>query len=77
MHQHMAPGDPSGAPCWCNDMTGSAPIITAETPSLPADVIQVPAGPLSGRALTPPLTGSPPASPSYAPTPPPPNARNG
>lgn len=77
MHQNMSPGDPSGAPCWCSDMTGNATPIAAETPSLPADLILLAAGPLSARSIAHPLAGSPPASPSYAPTPPPPNARNG
>ena len=77
MHQDMSPGDPSGAPCWCSDMTGNDALIAAETPSLPADLILLPASPLSGRAITLTLTGSPPASPSYTPTPPPPNACDG
>lgn len=77
MHQDMSPGDSSGAPCWCNDMAGHATLIATETPSLPADLILMPAGPPSGSSITLPLTGSPPASPAYAPTPPPPNARNG
>lgn len=77
MHQDMAPRDSSGAPCWCSDMAGNATLIAAERPSLPADLILLPAGPPPGGAITLPLTGSPPASPSYAPTPPPPNVRNG
>jgi hypothetical protein len=77
MHQDMSPGDSSGAPCWCSDMAGHVTLIAAETPSLPADLILVPAGPRSGGTITLQLTGSLPASPAYAPTPPPPNVRNG
>lgn len=77
MRQGMSPGDASGASCWCSDMAGPVTIIAAETPSLPADLILMPAGSSSGRAMTQPPTASLPASPTYAPTPPPPNARNG
>ena len=77
MHQDMSSRDSSGAPCWCNDMAGNATLIAVETPSLPADLILLPAGPPPGGAITLPPTGSPPASPVYAPTPPPPNVRNG
>lgn len=77
MHQGMRPGDPSHAPCWCSDMTGNATPIAAEMASLPADLILMPAGPVPGLAIALPLAASLPASPSFAPTPPPPNARNG
>jgi hypothetical protein len=77
MHQDMSPGTPSDAPCWCSDMTGNATLIAAETPSLPAELILLPAGSLPSWSIGLPLTGSLPASPSYAPTPPPPNARIG
>lgn len=77
MHQDMSPRDSSGAPCWCSDMAGNATPIAAETPSLPADLVVMPAGPRSAGSIALPRAGSPPTSPSYAPTPPPPNARNG
>ena len=77
MHQDMSSGDSSGAPCWCDDMAGHTTLIATETPSLPADRILLPAGPRPAGSITLPLTGSPPASPSYAPSPPPPNVRNG
>ncbi len=77
MHQGMPTGDSSGAPCWCSDMAGDATLFAAETPSLPADLILMPAAPLFTGPVTLPLAGSPPASPAYAPTPPPPNAQLG
>jgi hypothetical protein len=77
MHEGMPPDDRSGAPCWCSDMTGNTTPIAAETPSLPADNILLPAGAVPRQAIAMPFTGSHPPSPSYAPTPPPPNERNG
>jgi hypothetical protein len=77
MHQDMSSRDSSGAPCWCSDMAGDATLFAAETPSLPADLILLPAAPLFTGPVALPLTGSPPASPTYAPTPPPPNAHLG
>lgn len=77
MHQGMAAGDPSGAPCWCSDMAGNAAPIAAETLCLPADLILISVGAGSETAIAPSGAGSPPASPSYAPTPPPPNDRAG
>jgi hypothetical protein len=73
MHQGMQHGTRSSAPCWCNDMTGSGPLILTETASLPADLIRMPDNPAPRLTIVAPPIASPPPSPSYAPTPPPPN----
>lgn len=77
MHQGMAPGDSSRAPCWCSDMGGNATVIATETPSLPAERVLLPADPVPGLAIVAPIAGLIPPSPCYAPTPPPPNERHG
>lgn len=77
MHQGMPARSPSSAPCWCSDMAGNATLVAAETPSLPADAIFLPAGPVPAPAIALPFAGTLRASPSYAPTPPPPNQRIG
>lgn len=73
MHQDMQHGTRSSAPCWCNDMTGSGPLIVTETASLPADLIRMPGNPAPRLAIVALPVASLPPSPSYAPTPPPPN----
>lgn len=74
MHERMHHGSPSEAPCWCSSMTGGAIPIGAEAPSLPAGTIVLAAWPLPRRTFPMPPPASLPLSPSYAPTPPPPNA---
>jgi hypothetical protein len=75
MHQGMHHGMPGHAPCWCGDMTGNAALLASDAPALPSDWTVLPSGaaPL-GTVITLP-SDAPPISPSYAPTPPPPNER--
>ena len=73
MHQGMHHGTPSHAPCWCGEMTGNSPLLASDAPALPADW----SVPRFGAALLTRVSAlssdAPPISPSYAPTPPPPN----
>jgi hypothetical protein len=72
MHQGMHHGTPSRAPCWCGDMTGNTASLATEAPALPAHWSVVP----DAVALTAPIalpSDAMPISPSFAPTPPPPN----
>lgn len=73
MHQGMHAGGPSDAPCWCDDMSGSTPLLAPEAPGLPSIRTPLPCGTAPAAAPVTLRSDSPPASPSYAPTPPPPN----
>jgi hypothetical protein len=77
MHQTMHRGGPEQAPCWCDDMAGTTAVFAPEAPALPAIQIVLPDHATPGSAPLPSRTDSPPASPSYAPTPPPPNGLRG
>jgi hypothetical protein len=64
-------GAPAGGPCYCGEMTGSADLaVSVALPApLPApSAIKMPVGTVTYRSLF-----SLPPSPSFAPTPPPPN----
>jgi len=74
MPSPMGHGAGTQAPCWCPDMSGAAAV---ELPTLPAATPE-PTGPtisLPVVAIALPLQSLPlPESPSFPPTPPPPNA---
>jgi len=74
MPSSMVHGAGTQAPCWCPDMSGAAAV---ELPTLPAatpgqTVLGIPDP--SVTAVSHPQSVALPASPSFAPTPPPPNA---
>jgi len=76
MHHSMRHhGGPGGGPCWCDDMTGGGtpliPTVEAVSPATTAVILPVcnAVAPVFQAPLTP-------ESPSFAPTPPPPNGRS-
>lgn len=77
MHQGMHGSGPSKTPCWCGDMTGNTTLLVPEAPALPSIGAAIPCHTPPVNAWLAPRSDSPPASPSYAPTPPPPNGPRG
>jgi hypothetical protein len=73
MHQSMHGSGPSKTPCWCGDMTGNTALLAPEAPALPSLGATIPSHTAPVSAWLAPRSDSPPASPSYTPTPPPPN----
>jgi hypothetical protein len=75
MPSTMGHGAGTQAPCWCPNMSGAAAV---EVPTLPA-VTPEPSGPILNlpviAVLLPLQSLTLPESPSFPPTPPPPNAR--
>jgi len=75
MHQGMRHGTPSHAPCWCGDMTGDTALLASDAPALPSNWTALPTAAAPLATVIPLPSDAPPISPSYAPTPPPPNGR--
>jgi hypothetical protein len=73
-HHAMQHAGSNGGSCWCDDMTGGGFTLLPVTEALPAAVTFVATA--MSQAVVPAVHVSPvPQSPSYPPTPPPPNGR--
>jgi len=74
MHHATYHGGPAGAPCWCDEMTGGGLTLQPVAEAVPpVTTIMTASAP---RMIAPAMhVVRIPESPSYAPTPPPPNGR--
>ena len=75
MSQGMRHHGPSDAPCWCADMAGGATLLAPEAPAVPVEAAPIPGSQIPTPSRAPASVVTVPPSPSYPPTPPPPNVR--